>query len=104
MNLGRRLRFLRYRLGISQRALSERAGVTQAAIARIERGLSSPRFETAQRLFEACGYELEAQPRRGLGIDRTAIRELLRLSPEERARLATQEARNMEEVLSRARP
>jgi len=35
-------------------------------------------------------------PRRGEGVDRTAIRELLRSTPTERARLAAREARSLE--------
>jgi len=83
---------------LSQRTLSERAGVTQASISRIEDGKSSPRFETLERLLEACGFSVELVPKSGQGVDRTAIRELLRLSPAERARLAVEEARNLERI------
>ena len=84
--------------GLSQKALAERAGVTQASISRIEDGKISPRCDTLERLLEACGFTLELAPRLGEGIDRTAIRDLLRLSPAERARLAVAEARNLERV------
>ncbi|MCA1581631.1 MAG: helix-turn-helix domain-containing protein, partial [Acidobacteria bacterium] len=79
-------------------ALSSRAGVTQASISRIEDGKTSPRLDTLDRLLEACGFTLELAPRLGQGVDRTAIRELLRLSPAERARIAVEEARNLERI------
>jgi len=96
MSGGPVLRTARRRAGLSQRVLAERAGVTQAAISRIEDGKTSPRFDTLERLLEACGFTLELAHWLGEGVDRTAIRELLRLSPAERARLAVQEAHNLE--------
>jgi predicted transcriptional regulator len=91
--------YARRKAGFSQRALAERAGVTQATIARIETGEIDPRTNTVSRLLRACGYDLEAVPLSGIGVDRTAIRELLRLSPAERARLAVREARNLERAV-----
>lgn len=84
--------------GLTQRTLSARAGVTQASISRIEEGKTSPRLDTLDRLLEACGFSLELAPRLGQGVDRTAMRELLRLTPAERARLAVEEARNLERI------
>jgi len=101
--LGSTLRYVRKRAGLSQRELALQAGVTQPAVARIEGGKTSPRFETVERLLAACGWELEARPLQGLGIDRSAIRELLRLAPAERAQLATEEARNLEALLRASR-
>jgi transcriptional regulator with XRE-family HTH domain len=72
--------------------------VTQATISRIEEGLVSPRFDTLERLLDVCGFELQATLRRGEGVDRGAIRELLRSTPTERARLAVQEGRNLEKL------
>jgi hypothetical protein len=60
-------------------------------VSRIERGLASPRFDTLDRLLRECGRQLDLIERRGLGVDRTLIRERLRLSPGERARLAVRE-------------
>ncbi len=92
------LRFGRAKAGLSQRQLGRRAGVTQASIARIEEGKTSPRLETLERLLAACGFELELVPKAGIGVDRTALRELLKLRPSERARLAVEEARNLAKV------
>lgn len=92
------LRHAREVSNLSQRTLSDRAAVTQASISRIEDGKTSPRFDTLERLLEACGFSLELVAKSGQGVDRTAIRELLRLSPAERARLAVEEARNLERI------
>ena len=86
------LSYTRRKANLSQRELGRRAGVTQATISRVEENLITPRFDTLERLLEACGFELQAVPLKGVGIDRTAIRELLRASPRERARLAGREA------------
>jgi predicted transcriptional regulator len=64
--------------------LSAKAGIPQETIARIERGRVDPRVTTLDRLLEACGYGLESMPRLGIGIDRTQIHELLKLTPSER--------------------
>ena len=92
--------------GLSQRELSERTGVAQPTIARIETSQVSPRVATLERLLDACGVRLVLTPRRGQGIDRSVIRELLDLTPEERARRAAEEANNLaclESVLRRDR-
>lgn len=80
--------------GLSQRELSRRSGVPQAAISRIEHGLVSPRTETIDRLLRACGKDLELVDRAGTDLDRTLIRERLRLSTAQRARLAVREWEN----------
>jgi|HubBroStandDraft_4_1064222.scaffolds.fasta_scaffold33953_2 transcriptional regulator with XRE-family HTH domain len=54
----------RRRLGLSQRSLARRAGTTQAAVSRIERGLTSPTWDTVRALLLAMGYEPELQARR----------------------------------------
>ena len=92
------LRYARSKANLSQRELGRRAGVTQASIARIERGRISPRFDTLERLLDACGFELEVVPKRGVGIDRTGIRDLLQLSPQVRAQVAATEARNLDRI------
>lgn len=98
MDAGTLLQYVRRKAGLSQRELGRRAGVTQASIARIEAGQTSPRFETLDRLLSACGYELEPTPKRGLGIDKTIMERLVELTPSERAREAAQEARAVEKL------
>jgi hypothetical protein len=60
----------------------------QAAVSRIERGVVSPTVDTVDRLLWQCGRELEAVERPSYDVDRTLIRERLRLTPSERVRLA----------------
>jgi len=45
----------RQALGLSQAALSERCGVPQADISRIERGQGNPTIATVERLMRAMG-------------------------------------------------
>jgi transcriptional regulator with XRE-family HTH domain len=80
--------------GLSQRELARRSGIPQAAISRIERGLVSPRTETLDRLLRACGRDVGLVVRPGTGLDRTLIRDKLRLTTAERARLAVREWEN----------
>ena len=98
MNAGPMLRAARRRHGLTQRALAEEAGVPQATVGRIEAGSVSPRADTLIRLLSAAGHELSAERRIGDGIDRTLIRDRLRMTPEERIRLAAEEARAMPEI------
>lgn len=52
------VRELRLGAGLSQRALAHRAGTSQPAVARYERGTSTPSWETLQRLAGACGQQV----------------------------------------------
>ena len=81
------LRDSRARAGLTQRQLAHRAGIAQPTIARIEAGVADPRVETLARLLAACGASLVAAVRPGVGVDRSQIRELLRLSPRRRLEL-----------------
>jgi transcriptional regulator with XRE-family HTH domain len=82
---GEQLRDARRRHGVSQAQLAKRAGTTQSVISRIERGGVSPSVETLSSLLRLMGEDLELGAReRDTGIDRTLIRERLRLSPAER--------------------
>ena len=76
--------------------------MAQPAVARIEQGIVVPRVDTLDRLLAGCGQELALRPRLGIGLDRTAIIELLELTPIERARLAAEEGRNLQRVLGAA--
>src|SRR5918996_5376772 len=81
---GALLRRARRRANLSQRNLAARAGVPQSTVGRIESNSADPRTSTLSKLLRACGFELEAEPRLGLGVDRSQIRERLALSPRER--------------------
>jgi transcriptional regulator with XRE-family HTH domain len=55
---GALVRKLRLGAALSQRALAWRAGTSQPAIARYERGTAVPAWETLQRLAAVCGRRL----------------------------------------------
>jgi len=95
MEVGSMLRAARRRAGMSQRQLAAAAGVPQATVGRIEAGTVSPRVDTLGRLLQATGHELFVDRRLGEGIDRSLIRDRLRLTPAERIHLAVEEARAM---------
>jgi transcriptional regulator with XRE-family HTH domain len=56
---GQLLREARRRAGLTQRALAERAGVTQPTVARIERGDSRPSLDRLLTLIRVCGLDLD---------------------------------------------
>lgn len=79
----------RERLGLSQRRLALRAGTTQAAISRIERGLVSPTFTTLRELMIAMGEEPVLSTRRlPTDWDPAHMASTLARTPEERLTLA----------------
>lgn len=88
------VRELRLAAGLSQRALAHRAGTSQPAVARYERGAATPSWETLQRLAGACGQRLrlsaEAAPDPH-DVELAGL--LLRLTPEERLRALRRYAR-----------
>ena len=55
---GTLVRELRLSAGLSQRALAQRADTSQPAIARYERGVATPSWETLKRLASACGQRV----------------------------------------------
>lgn len=59
IKLGLQFRDARVASGLSQRELSERSGVRQADISRIERGAGNPTEATLQRLAAALERRLE---------------------------------------------
>ncbi|MCU1455773.1 MAG: transcriptional regulator, family [Acidimicrobiales bacterium] len=100
MEDGALIRSTREAAGLTQAQLATRLGTTQSSVARWERGATSPTLATLRRILSACGCDLEwsapvwkpADP----GIDRTVMRELLRLSPRQRLERAGAETVNLE--------
>lgn len=79
----------REELGISQRSLALRAGTTQAAVSRIERGLTTPTWDTVRALLLAMGYEPELNAQRLTGRwDPVHLSSLRRRAAPERLALA----------------
>ena len=103
MDAARLLRHARARSGLSQRALAGRVGISQPMISAIERGLQDPRLGTLDKLLRACGHEVDLVLRGGEGVDRTQFIPMLRMTPRQRLRAASQDAVVLAQ-LDRARP
>lgn len=99
MNTATALRNARRAAGLSQRELARRARVAQPAVARIEAGGVVPRVDTLEHLLRACGHTLEVTRRAGSGVDRSVVRQLLKLTPRQRLDLAVTEAKNLDRLL-----
>jgi transcriptional regulator with XRE-family HTH domain len=92
MDAAAMVRTARRRAGFTQRELSRRSGIPQPTISRIERGLTSPTFDTLRPLIEAAGMEMQLAEPVSDGVDRSLIREQLRRSPADRLAYATKAA------------
>lgn len=91
------IREARRRAGLGQGELARRAGTSQPAVARLERGHASPTLATLERIVAAAGFDLrlvlvpktpsdplvDAYKR---DVDRTLLRENLRKTIDERLR------------------
>jgi len=78
---------MRQAAGLSQRALAQRAGTSQPAIARYEKGVATPSWETLERIASACGRWVRISS--GIAPDPHDVElseTLLRLTPAERLR------------------
>jgi transcriptional regulator with XRE-family HTH domain len=58
------LRMARRRAGLTQRALGDRVGTSQATISAYESGAKQPSVATFSRLLAAAGARLAVEPRR----------------------------------------
>lgn len=86
---GQLIRARREAHGLTQTRLARRAGTTQAAISRLERGHVSPTFETLAELLLAMGERPEPAVRRlELGGDRRRLAALRARPAAERVELA----------------
>jgi transcriptional regulator with XRE-family HTH domain len=85
--VGRIVRWARKRAGMTQHDLGRAVGMPQPSIARIERGVVTPRTTTVVAILEATGHRLAVEPA-GPPVDREAIRHRLGLAVPRRTRLA----------------
>jgi transcriptional regulator with XRE-family HTH domain len=93
------VRAVRLSAGLSQRALAERAGTSQPAIARYERGATTPSWETLQRLARACGWQVRLEAEAAPDPHDIALAErFLDLTPEQRLRALSSFARLRDRV------
>jgi len=81
------LKAARRQAGITQAELARRLGISQAAVAKLERPGANPTVDTLDGALWATGHRLtlDAPPRRA-GVDESLIRQQLELSPAERVR------------------
>jgi transcriptional regulator with XRE-family HTH domain len=98
------IRSARAHAGLTQAELAGRLGVTQAAIAKLERQRANPRVETLAAALSAAGHRLElhAAPRPS-SVDETLIASYLRLSPQERLRMFESSHSSLAKLRGRAR-
>jgi transcriptional regulator with XRE-family HTH domain len=61
MKGGLLIREARLRAGLSQRALAERMGTSQPAVARWEDGRQEPAFDAVVKALQACGFDLDVR-------------------------------------------
>jgi transcriptional regulator with XRE-family HTH domain len=79
------LKEARSRAGLTQAELARRLGVSQAAVAKLERPQANPTIATLEGALRAVGRQLvlSTEPLKR-GIDETLVFEQLRLSPQQR--------------------
>jgi|SRR5215831_5121089 len=81
------IRKARNEASLSQAELGKRLGMSQAAIAKLERPGSNPTVDTLDGVLWAAGRRLElAAPARRPGVDESLIRQQLELTPAQRLR------------------
>jgi uncharacterized protein len=95
------LRTARHRAGLTQVELADRAGLSQAEVARLERAGSNPTAVTLERLVHATGHRLDLA--RADDVDETQLRERLRLTPAERLAAFQASQRNLVRLSQRAK-
>jgi transcriptional regulator with XRE-family HTH domain len=80
------LKDARRQAGLSQADLARRLGVSQAAVAKLERPGANPTVDTLDRVLWAAGHQLtfSSSVRPAGGVDESLIRRQLELTPAER--------------------
>ncbi|MEA2193428.1 MAG: hypothetical protein QOI73_3549 [Solirubrobacteraceae bacterium] len=79
------IRDARRAAGLTQAALAARLGVSQAAIAKLEREGANPTVQTLDRVLRATGHRLQLiAPAWSEGVDESLIRQALGRTPAER--------------------
>jgi transcriptional regulator with XRE-family HTH domain len=98
------IRAARTRAGLTQSALAERLGMSQPAVARLERPGSNPTVETLARVLAAADHQLELDSRhQPIGLDQGQLESHLRMTPQERLRVHDASRRNLVRLARKAR-
>jgi transcriptional regulator with XRE-family HTH domain len=89
---------------LTQAELASRAGLSQSAIARLERGGANPTITTLANVIAATGHRLtlSAAPHRA-SFDEGQLRERLAMTPAQRLANFTASSRNLGALAQRAR-
>ncbi len=84
-DIPRLLKDARRQAGLSQAGLARRLGVSQAAVAKLERAGANPTVDTLDGALWAMGRRLTLDsPTRSAGVDESLIRRQLELTPAQR--------------------
>lgn len=79
------IRDARRAAGLTQAELAERLGVSQSAVAKLEREGANPTVGTLDRVLRATGHRLQLiAPAWSDGVDESLIRQALERTPAER--------------------
>ena len=98
------VRTTRLQAGITQAELGRRLGMSQAAVARMERPGANPTVATLERMMHATGHRLElAASDNGSSADETLVAANLKLSPAERLKRFSDWHRRIGELARPAR-
>src|SRR5215211_1704130 len=97
------IRSARRKSGLTQRQLAARLGITQAAVAQLERAGANPTIATLERTLRAAGHRLDLRALRPEpAVDETLLREALKMTPAERIAAAAQLTRDAERFAATA--
>jgi transcriptional regulator with XRE-family HTH domain len=89
------IRDARRAAGLTQAELAANLGVSQSAIAKLEREGSNPTIGTLDRTLRATGHRLQLIAPAWGGVDLSLIRQALERSPAERIKSVERMARDM---------
>jgi transcriptional regulator with XRE-family HTH domain len=101
---GTLIRAVRNEAGMTQADLAARAGMSQSAVARLERRGANPTIATLDNVIRATGHRLilAAEPV-GASYDEAQLRERLAMTPAQRLATFSASSRNLGELRRRAR-
>jgi transcriptional regulator with XRE-family HTH domain len=89
--------------GLTQQQLARRLGISQAAVAQLERPAANPTIATVERALRATNHRLELRAVPGAHrVDVSLLHEALRLAPAERIAAAARLTRDAEKLAAAA--